>query len=302
MVKLLINGDKAILKQQAVLRTVFDPACGTGGMLSIAKEYIQAEINPQADIRLFGQEVNDETYAICKSDMYLKRDDRDADNIKPDSSFSHDGHSGSTFDYMLCNPPYGKDWNKEKKFIEEEAARGAAGRFEAGLPRSSDWQLLFLLHMLSKMKPPAEGGSRVAIIMNGSPLFTGDAGKGALPVLSIPSSMQKNDCEESIPLLPWLEALLLETSERERFGWCFNPVSLQLKLNRPVRHQRPTAEWVSRISAASARSPVSSSDRRRARVILTLHHRMTFADRAANGWRWPVFPSERLLRCYAMPT
>lgn len=178
MVRLLINGDTVEIRKPGVVRTVFDPACGTGGMLSIAKEYVLGRINPDADIRLFGQEVNDETYAVCKSDMLIKGDDRDADNIKPESCLSKDGHAGVSFDYLLCNPPYGKDWKKDKDFISEEERRGHKGRFGAGTPRISDGQLLFLQHMISKMKPVTEGGSRIAIVMNGSPLFTGDAGSG----------------------------------------------------------------------------------------------------------------------------
>lgn len=178
MVRLLLDGDATELKQPSVIRTVFDPACGTGGMLTIAQEYVHEAINPQADIRLFGQEVNDETFAVCKSDMLIKGDDRDADNIKPGSCLSADGHADATFDYMLCNPPYGKDWEKEQAVVREEAERGHGGRFGAGLPRKSDGQLLFLQHMIAKMKSPEEGGSRIAIVMNGSPLFTGDAGSG----------------------------------------------------------------------------------------------------------------------------
>jgi len=198
-VKLLINGDKDILKQKAVVRTIHDPACGTGGMLTISKEYIQGEINPHADIRLFGQEVNDETFAICKSDLLIKGEDADADNIRPDSSLSRDGHAGATFDYQISNPPYGKDWKKEQAFIEEEAAKGMAGRFGAGLPRISDGQLLFLQHMLSKMKPVSDGGGRISIVMNGSPLFTGDAGSGES---EIRRWILENDWLETIVALP----------------------------------------------------------------------------------------------------
>jgi len=199
MVRLLINGDRQLLSKQGVQREVFDPACGSGGMLSIAKEYILARINPQATIRLFGQEVNDETYAVCKSDLLIKGDDQDADHIKPGSCLSGDGHSRRSFDYMITNPPYGKDWKKEQTYIEEEAARGAAGRFGAGLPRVSDGQLLFLQHMISKMKPVAEGGSRIAIVMNGSPLFTGDAGSGES---EIRRWILENDWLEAIVALP----------------------------------------------------------------------------------------------------
>jgi type I restriction enzyme M protein len=198
MVHLVLNGDRKILQQQQVTRTVFDPACGSGGMLSIAKEYVLKDINPKADIRLFGQEVNSETYAVCKSDMLIKGDDRDADNIKPESCLSKDGHQHSTFDYMLTNPPYGKDWKKEQGFISAEAAK-PGGRFSAGLPRISDGQMLFLQHMISKMKPVSEGGSRIAIVMNGSPLFTGDAGSGES---EIRRWILENDWLETIVALP----------------------------------------------------------------------------------------------------
>jgi type I restriction enzyme M protein len=199
MVRLVLNGDKEILKQQSVLRTVYDPACGSGGMLSISKEYVRDKFNPDADIRLFGQEVNDETYAVCKSDMLIKGDDRDADNIKPDSCLTKDGHQHTTFDYMLSNPPYGKDWKKEKDEIEAEAERGHAGRFGAGLPRINDGQMLFLQHMLSKRKDEEEGGSRIAIVLNGSPLFTGDAGSGES---EIRRWILENDWLETIVALP----------------------------------------------------------------------------------------------------
>lgn len=177
MVRLILDDDAPMLQRESVIRTVYDPACGTGGMLSIAKEYVLEHINPTADLILFGQEVNDETFAVCKSDLLIKGDDRDADNIKPDSCLSKDGHPHATFDYMLSNPPYGKDWKKEQRFIEDEA-KNVNGRFGAGTPRVSDGQLLFLQHMLGKLKAPAEGGSRIGIVLNGSPLFTGDAGSG----------------------------------------------------------------------------------------------------------------------------
>lgn len=178
MVNLLLSQDQKRLSNNHIVRTVYDPACGTGGMLTIAKEHIIDHINPNANIKLFGQEVNDKTFAVSKSDMLIKGDDKDADNIKPDSSFSKDGHVGKRFDYLLSNPPYGKDWKKEEEFIEKEAKKGYEARFGAGLPRKSDGQLLFVQHMISKMKPREEGGSRIAIVMNGSPLFTGDAGSG----------------------------------------------------------------------------------------------------------------------------
>ena len=199
MVNLLFSQDEDALAKNHIIRTVYDPACGTGGMLSIAKEHILDDINPNADIKLFGQEVNDETFAVCKSDLLIKGDDRDADNIKPDSSFSRDGHPNATFDYMLSNPPYGKDWSKDKNFIMEEAERGYAGRFGAGTPRKIDGQMLFLQHKISKMKAPVEGGSRIAIVMNGSPLFTGDAGSGES---EIRRWIIENDWLEAIVALP----------------------------------------------------------------------------------------------------
>jgi type I restriction enzyme M protein len=197
MVRLLLRGDEDALKQPGVIRTIFDCACGSGGMLSIAKEYILTEINPSADIRLFGQEVNDETFAVCKSDMLIKGDDADADNIKSGSSLSNDGHADRRFDYMLVNPPYGKDWNKDKDAVEKEVKKGR--RFEAGTPRKNDGQLLFLQHLLSKTKPIEEGGSRIAIVMNGSPLFTEDAGSGES---EIRRWILENDWLETIVALP----------------------------------------------------------------------------------------------------
>lgn len=199
MVRLVLNGDAEILEKEGVVRSVYDPACGTGGMLSIAEDYVREKINPTADIRLNGQEINDETYAVCVSDMLIKGDEDDAKNIKPRSSLSEDGHRGTTFDYMLSNPPFGKDWKKERVFIEEEAERGVDGRFGAGLPRTSDGQLLFLQHMISKMKRPEDGGSRIAIVLNGSPLFTGGAGGGES---EIRRWILENDWLETIVSLP----------------------------------------------------------------------------------------------------
>lgn len=178
MVNMLLVRDKDSLAQNHIVRTVYDPCCGSGGMLTIAKDRIM-EINPQGEVHLFGQEVNPETFAVCKSDLYLKSTDgRDAENVKFGSTLSSDQHTGSRFDYLLTNPPYGKEWKMDQVAVEAEAERGYAGRFGAGLPRISDGQLLFLQHMLCRMKDTADGGSRVAIVMNGSPLFSGDAGGG----------------------------------------------------------------------------------------------------------------------------
>jgi len=173
MVNLLFIEDDDALRKPGIVRTLYDPACGTGGMLSVAEDYLR-ELNPQARLEVFGQELNDESYAICKADMLIKG--QNPENIARGNSFSEDGHADRTFDYMLSNPPFGVDWKKVQKVIEDEhKTLGHAGRFGAGTPRINDGSLLFLQHMISKMKPE---GSRIAIVFNGSPLFTGDAGSG----------------------------------------------------------------------------------------------------------------------------
>jgi type I restriction enzyme M protein len=202
MVALLLAGDEDRIQGEGMIRTVYDPCCGSGGMLTITKEHIlgagdRAGLNPQADIHLFGQEVNPETWAVSKSDLLmLHPDGHDADNLAFGSTLSDDKHAGRNFDYMITNPPYGKDWKRDEEAVKTEYERGDSGRFCAGLPRISDGQLLFLQHMLSHMKEADKGGSRVAIIMNGSPLFTGDAGSGES---EIRRWILEND---------WLEALI----------------------------------------------------------------------------------------------
>lgn len=199
MVNLQLAQDVDALSKNHIIRTVYDPCCGSGGMLTTAKERIFT-INPNADVHLFGQEVNPETFAICKSDLYMKSaDGRDAENILYGSTLAEDKHADKRFDYLLANPPYGKDWNRDKEKVDAEFARGTAGRFSAGLPRISDGQLLFLQQMLSRMKEPEKGGSRVAIVMNGSPLFTGDAGSGES---EIRRWILENDWLEAIVALP----------------------------------------------------------------------------------------------------
>ncbi len=190
MVDLMLAGDEDRIRRSGVVRTIYDPCCGSGGMLTIAKEHItvglrrnggiiRPAINPKAEIHLFGQEVNPETWAVSKSDLFMKDPTgRDADNIAFGTTLSTDRHAKSQFDYLIANPPYGKDWKRDEAAVRAEHERGPAGRFGPGLPRISDGQLLFLLHMLSHAKDPKDGGSRIAIIMNGSPLFTGDAGSG----------------------------------------------------------------------------------------------------------------------------
>jgi len=198
MVSLLLAQDSAALHQGHIVRTVYDPCCGTGGMLTVAKERI-LELNPQAEVFLFGQEVNPETFAVCKSDLYMKSaDGRDADTIRFGSTLANDQHAAQRFDYLLANPPYGKDWKRDEAAVRAEAAK-THGRFSAGLPRISDGQLLFLEHMLVRMQPWERGGSRVAIVMNGSPLFTGDAGSGES---QIRRWILENDWLEAIVALP----------------------------------------------------------------------------------------------------
>ncbi len=183
MTELLFSPDTKDLKKPHVIKKIYDPACGAGGMLSVSKDYILENINKEADIFLYGQELNSITYAMAKSDMLIKGDNPDLirggekDQSKA-STLANDQFFGESFDYSLSNPPYGVDWKKDKEVVEREASRGYAGRFGAGLPRISDGQLLFLQHLVSKMKPEKDGGSRVAIVHNGSPLFTGDAGSG----------------------------------------------------------------------------------------------------------------------------
>ena len=176
MVNLLFADDDELLTRPGVVKTLLDPACGTGGMLSVAEDYLR-ELNPQARLRVFGQEVNAETYATCRADMLIKG--ADADNIRFGNSFDDDQHQGQRFDYLLANPPFGVEWKMVADTIRDEhAAQGFAGRFGAGLPRINDGSFLFLQHMISKMKRPDEGGARLAIVFNGSPLFTGAAGSG----------------------------------------------------------------------------------------------------------------------------
>ena len=172
LVSLLFAEHGEDLRGQGVIRSIFDPCCGTGGMLTIGKEYFREQINPDADIRLLGQELNAQTYAICKSDMLVTGENPDA--IRHGSSLSNDQFQGERFDYMITNPPFGVSWKSEEGTVKAEV-QNANGRFSAGTPRSSDGSLLFLQHMLSKME---DGGSRVGIVFNGAPLFTADAGSG----------------------------------------------------------------------------------------------------------------------------
>jgi type I restriction enzyme M protein len=197
MVNLLFISDDKALSRPGIIRSIYDPAAGTGGMLAVAEEHIRAH-NPQAKLNLFGQELNDESYAICKADMLIKG--YDVGHIASGNTLSEDKHTGKHFDYMLSNPPFGVEWKKVEAAIRKEhQQKGYDGRFGPGLPRVSDGSLLFLMHLLSKMRPVSEGGSRVAIVLNGSPLFTGGAGSGES---EIRRWVIENDWLEAIVALP----------------------------------------------------------------------------------------------------
>jgi type I restriction enzyme M protein len=197
MVHLLFVEDDDVLSKPGVVRTIYDPTAGTGGMLSVADEYL-AEHNPQARLTMFGQELNDLSYAICKADMLIKG--QDVRNIVAGNTLSDDGHPNEKFDYMLSNPPFGVEWKKVQKEVKQEhESKGFNGRFGPGLPRVSDGSLLFLMHLLSKMRPAKDGGSRFGIVLNGSPLFTGGAGSGESEIRRY---VLENDLVEAIIGLP----------------------------------------------------------------------------------------------------
>ena len=211
MVDLMLAGDENNISGEGIVRTIYDPCCGSGGMLTIAKEHITTghrgnstlltgAVNSLAEIHLYGQEVNPETWAVSKSDLFMKDPTgKDADNVVFGTTLSNDRHETRTFDYLIANPPYGKNWKRDERAVRDEHGRGSAGRFGPGLPRISDGQLLFLLHMIARAKAPNEGGSRIAIIMNGSPLFTGDAGSGESEIRRY---ILENDLLEALIALP----------------------------------------------------------------------------------------------------
>lgn len=197
MVNLIFIEDDDALTKPGVVRSIYDPTAGTGGMLSIAGEHL-AELNPDARLVMYGQELNPESYAICKADMLIKG--QDIANIIFGNTLSNDGLSGKKFDYMLSNPPFGVEWKKIEKEVRREAEQqGYNGRFGPGLPRVSDGSLLFLMHLISKMRPAKDGGSRFGIVLNGSPLFTGGAGSGESEIRRY---VLENDLVEAIIGLP----------------------------------------------------------------------------------------------------
>ena len=199
VIKLMVNlllSPEADLAKSHVVKTIFDPACGTGGMLTAAETYIK-ELNRDAKPHMYGQDWNKESYAVCCSDMLIKGEDA---TIHYGCSFEDDGFTADRFDYMLANPPFGVEWKKQQKTIKDEHEKlGYGGRFGAGLPRINDGSLLFLQHMISKMRSPEDGGSRIGIVFNGSPLFTGDAGSGES---NIRRWIIENDLLEAIIAMP----------------------------------------------------------------------------------------------------
>ena len=197
MVNLLFIEDDDALTQAGIVRSIYDPTAGTGGMLSVAGEHLHA-LNPKARLVMHGQELNGESYAICKADMLIKG--QDIGNIIFGNTLSADGLGGKTFDYMLSNPPFGVEWKKIESFVRKEhEEQGFNGRFGPGLPRVSDGSLLFLLHLIAKMRPAKDGGSRFGIVLNGSPLFTGGAGSGESEIRRY---VLENDLVEAIIALP----------------------------------------------------------------------------------------------------
>lgn len=197
MVNLLFIEDDEALTKPGVVRSLYDPTAGTGGMLSVGGEHL-ASLNPDARLVMYGQELNPESYAICKADMLIKG--QDIANIIFGNTLSNDGLHGKHFDYMLSNPPFGVEWKKIEKEIRKEAEQqGFNGRFGPGLPRVSDGSLLFLMHLISKMRPAVDGGSRFGIVLNGSPLFTGGAGSGESEIRRY---VLENDLVEAIIGLP----------------------------------------------------------------------------------------------------
>ncbi len=197
MVNLLFARDDDVLSKPGVVRSIYDPTAGTGGMLSVAEDHIR-ELNPDAQLTLYGQELNGESYAIAKTDLLIKG--QSAENMVWGDTLTDDGHWDKTFDYGLANPPFGVEWKKQQDaVVREHEQRGFNGRFGAGLPRVSDGSLLFLMHLVSKMRPAKEGGGRIGIVLNGSPLFTGGAGSGES---EIRRWVLENDLVEAIVALP----------------------------------------------------------------------------------------------------
>ncbi len=223
MAGLIFTGEEEELTKPGKVKTLYDPACGTGGMLTIGSDYIKEHFSPKTKVHLFGQELNSITYAICKADILLQNEDKSPEGIRGGdkehdkaSTLSNDQHADKKFDYIISNPPYGVEWKKDKEAVEREAERGFAGRFGAGLPRISDGQFLFIQHAISKFRDLSDGGSNAAIITNGSPLFTGSAGQGES---EIRRWILENDLLEVIIAIP--EQLFFNTGIAT-YVWIFS--------------------------------------------------------------------------------
>jgi type I restriction enzyme M protein len=284
MVELLLAPDGERLNGEAPVIDILDPACGTGGMLSAAEEHIK-RLNPRARVNLYGQELNAESYAICRSDMLLKG--QTASNIHFGNSFTQDGHEDEQFEYMLANPPFGVEWKKVEKQVKEEYEdRGYDGRFGAGLPRINDGSFLFLQHMIHKMRPlkkDAEGkeigGSRIAIVFNGSPLFTGGAGSGES---EIRRWIIENDYLEAIVALP--DQLFYNTGISTYFWIVTNRKPKNLK-NRIVLIDARDQWSKMRKSLSNKRKEIIESQRK---VICGLYGKAHRLTRSGDGSQHPV--------------
>ncbi|MCB9609466.1 MAG: SAM-dependent DNA methyltransferase [Polyangiaceae bacterium] len=275
MVALLFTEDEDSLMKPGTVRTLYDPACGTGGMLSVAEEYAR-NLYPDTHLEVFGQELNDESYAICLADMLLKAEN--PGNVARGNSFSNDGFADHHFDYMLSNPPFGVEWKKVEKAVRDEhEQQGFAGRFGPGLPRINDGSLLFLMHMISKMKPVEEGGSRLAIVFNGSPLFTGDAGSGES---EIRRWILENDLLEAIVALP--DQLFFNTGI-STYVW--------LVSNRKAKHRRGKVQLINAVDLFR-KMRKSLGNKRNEMADEHIAEVVRLYGEAKEGERSKVFPNE----------
>lgn len=280
---LVFMEDDAALTQPGIIRTIYDPTAGTGGFLSSGMEYVH-ELNPEAVMRAFGQELNPESYAICKADMLIKG--QDVSQIKCGNTLSDDQLAGQHFDYMLSNPPFGVDWKKIEKVVKDEhSLKGFNGRFGPGLPRVSDGSLLFLMHLISKMRDASEGGGRIGIILNGSPLFTGGAGSGESEIrryileadlleaiVALPTDMFYNT---GIATYVWI---LSNKKPPERKGkvQLINGVNLYSKMRKSLGSKRQFMDdtdiaTITRCFGAFEETPLTSDDKAFAAKIFDTH-------------------------------
>ena len=267
MVGLLFSADDENLAGQTPMRQVYDPTCGTGGMLSVAEEWI-AEHAPHVQLTLAGQEQNAETYAIAKADMLIKG--HNVDNLVHGDTLTKPGHIGQTFSYCLANPPFGVDWKVQREAVEKERDRdGDAGRFAAGLPPVNDGSMLFLQHLVSKIHPVAEGGGRTAIVLNGSPLFTGGAGSGPS---EIRRHLIEHDLVEAIVGLP---TDMFYNTGIATYIWVLTNRKTPERQGK-IQLIDATSMWVKlRKSLGSKRRELSDADIER---IITLHGQFAHAD------------------------